>query len=138
MPLLDLPNELLQNISENLESERDINVIAQANWRLYRLLDNYLYRYNVQRSGSSALLWAAQHGQVATAQKLLREKADPQATNDDNEAPLLLAVEKKHTQVVRLLVDKGAKVNAQGGYYGNALQTASSRRHEVVVKMLVA
>jgi hypothetical protein len=56
MPLLDLPDELLQNISEKLESERDINATAQANRRPYCLLDGYLYRYNVQQSGGSALL----------------------------------------------------------------------------------
>jgi ankyrin repeat protein len=115
MPLLNLPNELLQNISENLESERDINVIAQANCRLYCLLDSYLYRYNVQQSGSSALLWAARHGQEVTARKLLREKANIQDTNNDDQTPLLLAVEKG-------LIDKGANVNAQGEHYGNALQ----------------
>jgi hypothetical protein len=73
MPLLDLPNELVQDISEYLKSERDINAIAQANRRLYCLLDSYLYRYNVQQSGSSALLWAARHGQEATAQKAIRD-----------------------------------------------------------------
>ena len=62
MPLLDLLNELLRDISEHLESERYINAVAQANHRLYRLLDSYLYRYNVQESGSSALLWTARHG----------------------------------------------------------------------------
>jgi hypothetical protein len=36
---------------------------AQANRRLYRLLNAYLYRYNIRHSGSSALLWAARHGQ---------------------------------------------------------------------------
>jgi hypothetical protein len=56
MLLLNLPNELLQNVSEYLESERDINAIAQANRRLYYLLDSYLYRYNIQQSRSSALL----------------------------------------------------------------------------------
>ena len=83
MPLLDLPNELVRNISEYLESERYINAIAQANCRLSHLLDSYLYRYNVQQSGSSALLWAARHGQEVTAQKSLREKANIQATNHD-------------------------------------------------------
>jgi ankyrin repeat protein len=43
-----------------------------------------------------------------------------------------------HEEVVRLLLDKGAEVNAQGGRYGNALQAASDRGHEEVVKMLVA
>jgi ankyrin repeat protein len=39
--------------------------------------------------------------------------------------------------LVRLLLDKGADVNAQGGRYGNALQAASWRRHEQVVKTLL-
>jgi hypothetical protein len=38
---------------------------------------------------------------------------------------------------VRLLLDKGADVNAQGGVFGNALQAASSRGHEVVVRLLL-
>jgi ankyrin repeat protein len=39
--------------------------------------------------------------------------------------------------LVRLLLDKGADVNAQGGGYGNALQAASWRGHEQVVKTLL-
>ena len=39
--------------------------------------------------------------------------------------------------VVKMLLDAGADVNAQGGEYGNALQTASSRGHEAVVKLLL-
>jgi ankyrin repeat protein len=35
------------------------------------------------------------------------------------------------------LLDKGADVNAQGGLYGNALQAASSRGHETVVRLLL-
>jgi hypothetical protein len=31
--------------------------------------------------------------------------------------------------VVQMLLDKGAEVNAQGGFYGNALQAASRRGH---------
>ncbi|KAF1938914.1 ankyrin, partial [Clathrospora elynae] len=86
----------------------------------------------------SALLWAARHGQEVTAQKFLREKANIQATNDYYQAPLLLAVEKGHKQVLKLLLDKGADVNAQGGRYGNALQAASARGHEAaVVRMLL-
>ena len=51
MPLLDLANELLQYISENLESERDINAFARINHRLYSLLNPYLYRRNIQFVG---------------------------------------------------------------------------------------
>jgi hypothetical protein len=37
----------------------------------------------------------------------------------------------------RLLLDNKADVNAQGGYYGNALQAASIRGHEKVVQILL-
>ncbi|EDU41188.1 vegetative incompatibility protein HET-E-1 [Pyrenophora tritici-repentis Pt-1C-BFP] len=39
--------------------------------------------------------------------------------------------------VTRLLLDKGAEVNAQGGGYGNALQAASAGGYEQVVKTLL-
>jgi ankyrin repeat protein len=39
--------------------------------------------------------------------------------------------------VVKLLLDAGANVNAQGGHYGNALQAASLPGHESVVKLLL-
>jgi ankyrin repeat protein len=38
---------------------------------------------------------------------------------------------------VKLLLEKGTDVNAQGGYYGNALQAASKERHEAIVRLLV-
>jgi len=39
---------------------------------------------------------------------------------------------------VEFVLDKGADVNAQGGYYGNALQAASAKGHDQVVQMLLA
>jgi ankyrin repeat protein len=39
--------------------------------------------------------------------------------------------------VVTLLLDKGVDVNAQSGWYGNALQAASSKGYEQVVKLLL-
>jgi ankyrin repeat protein len=125
MPLLNLPNELLQHIAECLVTEGDINAIAQANHRFHYLLDIYLYRHNVQESGSSALLWAILYGEEATVKKLLKEKADTQPKNDHDKAPLLFAVEKGRIPVVELLIDNGTKVNAESEDYGNALQAAS-------------
>jgi hypothetical protein len=40
-------------------------------------------------------------------------------------------------KMLKLLLDKGADVNAHGGRYGNALQAASSRGHEQIVKLLL-
>ncbi|KAI4940771.1 hypothetical protein J4E91_011258 [Alternaria rosae] len=51
--------------------------------------------------------------------------------------PLYYAALLGFSTVTRLLLDKGADVNAQGGSCGNALQAASERGHEQVVKMLL-
>jgi ankyrin repeat protein len=137
MQLLYLANELLHCISENLELERDINAFAQANRRLYRLLNTYLYRHNIQQSRSSALLWGAQHGQEVTVRRLLGEGANVQALPNRNQTPLSAAAENGHEKVVKLLLKKGADVNARGGNFDNALQAASARGHEQVVKLLL-
>jgi hypothetical protein len=50
---------------------------------------------------------------------------------------LQAASERGYEQVVKLLLDKGADVNAQGGRYGNALQAASERGNEQIVKLLL-
>jgi ankyrin repeat protein len=39
--------------------------------------------------------------------------------------------------VVKVLLDKGADVNAQGGFYAYALQAALYGGHEAVLKMLL-
>jgi hypothetical protein len=39
--------------------------------------------------------------------------------------------------ITRLLLDKGADVNAQDGLYGNALQAASNNGNEAVVRLLL-
>jgi len=38
--------------------------------------------------------------------------------------------------VVKMLLDRGADINAQGWFYGSALQAASAGGHEKVVQML--
>ncbi|KAL6703449.1 hypothetical protein ACN47E_009623 [Coniothyrium glycines] len=39
--------------------------------------------------------------------------------------------------ITKLLQDRGADVNAQGGFYGNALQAASVKGHNAVIKLLL-
>ena len=57
---------------------------------------------------------------------------------DDAEYTLLhIAAEEGKDQVVRMLLDKGADVNAQGGLYSNALQAASYRGHDRIVQILL-
>ena len=39
--------------------------------------------------------------------------------------------------MVKILLDKGAEVHAQGGEYSNTLQAASAGGHEQIFKMLL-
>ena len=39
--------------------------------------------------------------------------------------------------VVQLLLDKGADINAQGGFFNNVLQAALYKGHEKVVQLLL-
>ncbi|KAF4768676.1 hypothetical protein HAV15_002769 [Penicillium sp. str.  len=40
-------------------------------------------------------------------------------------------------KIIKLLLDKGADINVQGGYYGNPLQAASRRGYLKIVKLLL-
>ena len=90
----------------------------------------------------TALHYTAQFGLSRVTERLLLI-AGEDATNAVNakdcwgEAPLVIAAEHGYSEMAKLLLDKDADVNAQGGEYGNALQAASAGGHEQVVKLLL-
>lgn len=158
MLLLDLPNELLLHLAESLELERDISALARTNGRLHHLLTGYLYENNVKHHGSSALIWAAYHGRIGTAQRLLDKGADVNVqvcpaigyttysdlsyessqTTYEGRTPLLWAAEKGHEALVKLLLQNGADVNMMDQNGQTTLQLAVDAQHREVARMLVA
>lgn len=60
---------------------------------------------------------------------MVREKDDIgiDASDRNGRTALIWASECGHEKVVRILLDAGADVNAQGGEYASALQAASAR-----------
>ena len=56
----------------------------------------------------------------------------------DFEPPLMWAAEKGHPEVVKLLVDNGADVNARTKKIGTALTLALDNGHLEVAKLLIA
>jgi ankyrin repeat protein len=59
------------------------------------------------------------------------------ANKDDFANSLQAASYRGYNKIVRLLLENGADVNAQGGEYGNALQAASHQGHDKIVQMLL-
>ncbi|CUS08887.1 unnamed protein product, partial [Tuber aestivum] len=51
---------------------------------------------------------------------------------------LQAAASRGNESVVRLLLERGAEVNAQGGFHGNALKAAKVSRHESIAQLLLS
>lgn len=135
--LLHLPAELLLLVANFLD-EGDMNALAQANRRLYSLLNPYLYRRNSLKSQSSALLWAAQRGMETTARKCLSEGANIGVMDSLGRTPLFRAASKGHQGVIELLLETGIDVDSGGSCGCTPLSTAASNGREAVVKLLLA
>ena len=137
MLLLDLPIELLRYVSEHLDSARDINAFTQANRGLYRLLNDYLYRFNIQHSRGSALHWAASRGREATARRLLENGANINVKALFYSSVLQNAAYNGQEMVAKLLLDSGANINASNEHIGTALLTPSLRGYKDLVKLFL-
>lgn len=134
--ILRLPNELLQSIAENLQSTWHVNALVRTSTRLYSLLNSFLYRYDMQKCGSSALLWAATHGKAATA---LNHEADVQTLSESSRTPLILTASNGHEAAVKLLLaTERVDLNSTDFESMSSLFGAAWYGHEAVVKLLLA
>jgi ankyrin repeat protein len=90
------------------------------------------------KKGLSSLSWAAVNGHTAIVELLLKQGGvDLDSRDNDGRSPLSWAAVNGHTAIVELLLKHGADVQAQGGYYGNALYAASLGSHIDVVRLLL-
>jgi ankyrin repeat protein len=69
----------------------------------------------VDKTGRTALHWAASKGQTNIVALLLDRGANPNAKQRSDETPLHFAIEAEHVEVARLLLAKGADANARNG-----------------------
>jgi hypothetical protein len=108
------------------------------------LRPEYTYRGYSQRYPKDSTGWhlTARFGLAIVLEALLLNQVGETALilerrDSTGQTLLNLAAEHGHQRMVKLLLDKGAEVHAQGGDYGNALQAASYGGHEAVVKLLL-
>jgi ankyrin repeat protein len=122
-----------------LSHKQLVSCAAQVLLRPKHTYQNYIQEYPKDSTG---LHLTARFGLPVVLEALLlnqvRETAVVLERRDSNGQTLLyLAAEHRHQRVVKLLLDKGANVNAQGRDYGTALYAASSGGREQVVKLLL-
>merc|ERR1712062_152748 len=79
----------LQSIQHMIEAGADINTISLYN-------------------GNTPLIVAAENGQAAIVEYLIKNKADLNAQNNDGKSPIVIAKENGHETVVKQLMDHGA------------------------------
>ena len=135
MSLLDLANELLLSIAENFNRLRDLNAFARTSQRLYFLLNNYLYRIDVEQGGSSALPWAAEHGQERTAQLSLTEGADREARRDNRQSTSIRL--RRFNNRGLLKFDSHGYIETQPLAGLTPLQLAVCQTHEIITQLLI-
>ncbi|KAF4467239.1 ankyrin repeat-containing [Fusarium albosuccineum] len=139
MRFLSLPNEVILLIGENIASEADLNSLIRVNSRLHNILIGHIYRYNSNVCHSSALLWAAEHGQESTARKSLDAGSNVETVNEQDQTPLSLAAAQGHVPLVRLLLTyRDIDVNSRDENDQTPLSHAAEHGHEEVIKLLLA
>ena len=87
--------------------------------------------------GFTPLLFAARHGDVASARLLLNAGADVDETGADGNSALVLATMSSHPRLAEFLLARGANPNADGAGY-TALHAAILRADRSLVRMLLA
>jgi len=103
MSILCLPIELIFIIAKHLKHKHNINALVITCYHFYYMLNNKLYK----RNSSSIIYWAVKFRRAGTAQK-----AVPFVNVNNLIKPLLLAVGEGHINIVRLLLEQGAFINA--------------------------
>ncbi|ROW04698.1 hypothetical protein VMCG_04799 [Cytospora schulzeri] len=87
----DLPSEVVVLIAEACRVPEK-SALARTNRQLNELLTPALYRYNIQREGSSAMFWASQHGCIETLERLVSFGAEV----NDNTASRFRVVHRRY------------------------------------------
>lgn len=146
MTFFSLPNELIIEVVENLNKEKDIYSLIRVSRRFYNLFDDYLYCHNIKHRRCSALFWAAKHGRESVARKMLHLGADVNVKVQEARSngsgpragltPLHLAAEKGHLAMVKLLLGVGADPEARVQESLTPLFFALIARHEKVARTI--
>ena len=106
--------------------------------RLTQLLSSKADVNLAQPDGTTALHWAAYHGDLTAAAALLRARANPNAVTGTGMTPLSLACEAGNAELVKLLLKAHADVNQTLANGETPLMMAARTGRVPVIEMLLA
>jgi ankyrin repeat protein len=134
MSLLNLPLDVLYEITSHVDCDRDLNALAQTCSPLYTVFNFELYRRDAKRGRNRALFWAVQGNQNGTLWKSLD-------TGASAPWPTLLSLAAEHGSVLAmkaLLLQDGADIKAVEQTEGTPLLVkAVINRSPKVVRFLL-
>lgn len=87
--------------------------------------------------GRTMLSWAAEKGNEAVVNQLLKKGADTELKDKPNQTPLLWAVKKGHKAIVTQLLNNGADIKIKDEDNRTPLSWAAKRGHKAVVEQLL-
>lgn len=140
MSLLELPNELLLPIAEHLDSE-SLSSLLRTSRFFAELLTPLLHKFATHdKDGIPALLWAAERGYKQLMTLLLDMGADIDIQNKKEwitGTALHKVVVHRDASMVRLLLDKGANIEAVDQLKKTPLHHAITEVFEEMVNLLL-
>ncbi|GMG16917.1 unnamed protein product [Aspergillus oryzae var. brunneus] len=137
MSLLVLPTELLLSILDSLDKASDILSLCRTHPSLYTQLLRALYIFNVKWQDSSALHWAASHGNLRLARILGSYGANINSLIK-GVPPLHHAVSCQQTNLIKWFLSwDHININVQDPFYKTALHHAVLRNNEEAVALLL-
>lgn len=102
------------------------------------------WRFRNDITISLSFEWAIQNGRTDIVKRLIEEGTNVNETVSDGKGsaspqrtPLMVACDKGFTEIVSLLVDKGADVNVKDNYNRTALMFACQKGHIEIVSILL-
>jgi len=88
------------------------------------------------RFGQTALMMAADAGQLRSVKMLIQAGANSNALAPDGSTPLMFASQHGHTEIVHELLKNGANSTARGSHGYDAIGLANRNAHSAVVSLL--
>lgn len=117
----------------NAKDDYGRTALMYAAWEKHSDVVKELKAHGVE----ATLTIAAILGDTAEVQRFIDSGSDVNEEDDAGNVPLIEAVEKEHSDVVRELLDNGADINAKCGHGLTALMSAAVRGQVQMVELLL-